>query len=415
MYESLKHFTKLRTPFSWVAIIVVLIQSVSLFRSFPSNPACGRVLNVFANLNVLINCDSAVFMKDAQSPSRLFNGESVYQDRPAHALLVWIMSSFMKFLGVPNESQEIIGNSGDVTTYQSTFYLSYLVINLLILLMAIKLAIDYIFPIYSKWSTYSGASTIFLIIFLVAGNELTKTFFWTPHSQMFNILLPVMSLVMLSKLEKIDSFKVFLSLTFSLVFLMFFYPLFGILLIIMVFANYSNFWTRAAIISMVLSINLIYPRILEYLGGSYSNHAILKFRQYVWILDAAKQDEISERTMANIKLFASTIPVIPTLLLTAGAILLLIVVLRVEKKSIAINSEHLPYFVFFVVYVFSVLAMGYYSRRLTLGPFIFLELLVLKIGILILKDHFQKARLLTTNGLLLLLISSWIWTNGPLS
>lgn len=354
-------------------------------------------------------------MKDAQSPSRLFNGESVYQDRPAHALLVWIMSSFMKFLGVPNESQEIIGNSGDVTTYQSTFYLSYLVINLLILLMAIKLAIDYIFPIYSKWSTYSGASTIFLIIFLVAGNELTKTFFWTPHSQMFNILLPVMSLVMLSKLEKIDSFKVFLSLTFSLVFLMFFYPLFGILLIIMVFANYSNFWTRAAIISMVLSINLIYPRILEYLGGSYSNHAILKFRQYVWILDAAKQDEISERTMANIKLFASTIPVIPTLLLTAGAILLLIVVLRVEKKSIAINSEHLPYFVFFVVYVFSVLAMGYYSRRLTLGPFIFLELLVLKIGILILKDHFQKARLLTTNGLLLLLISSWIWTNGPLS
>lgn len=414
-YKSLKHISKLWGPFSWVAIIVVLIQSASLLRSFPTNPACGRVLNVFANLNVIINCDSAVFMKDAQSPSRLFDGESVYQDRPAHALLVWAMSSFLKFFGFPNESREIMGNSGDVTSYQPTFYLSYLVINLLILLIAVKLAISYVFPWNGKWLTYSNASTILLIILLVAGNELTKTFFWTPHSQMFNVLLPALSLVMLSNLGKIDSLKVFLSLTFGLVFLMFFYPLFGILLIILVFANYSKFWTRASIIAMALFMNLIYPRVLEFLGGSYSNYAILKFRQYIWIVDAAKQDKITERTIENIKLFASTLPVIPTFLIIASAILLLIVALRIEKKSIVIHSQFLPYFVFFVVYSFSILAMGYYSRRLTLGLFIFLELFVLRIGILILKDHFQKFWLLATNGLLLLLISSWIWTNGPLS
>jgi hypothetical protein len=411
----LKNLSKLWTPFSWVAAVVVLIQSASLFRSFPSNPACGRVLNVFANLNVLINCDSAVFMKDAQSPSRLFDGESVYQDRPAHALFVWVMSNILKVVGFPNSSREIVGNSGETTLYQSAFYLSYLVINLLILLVAVKLAINYVYPDNHTRKTYSNASSVLLIIFLVAGNELTKTFFWTPHSQMFNVLLPVLALVLISNREKIRTFKVFLSLTVGLVFLMFFYPLFGLLLTILISGSYSKIWNRALIVSTVLSGYLLYPRVLEYLGGSYSNYAILKFRQYVWILDASKQDMLRERSIANINLFISTIPLIPTLLIVTSIILLFIVASKIDKRSVNFRSEFLPYLLFFAVYIFSVLAMGYYSRRLTLGPFIFLELFLLRNMILISKDRFQKVRMFATNGVLLLLIGSWLGTNGPLS
>lgn len=398
-----------------MAVVVVLIQSASLFRSFPSNPACGRVLNVFANLNVLINCDSAVFMKDAQSPSRLFDGQSVYQDRPAHALFVWVMSSFLKVIGFPNTSREIVGNSGEVTLYQSTFYLSYLIINLLILLVAVKLAINYVHLNDRKHTIFSNASSVLLIIFLVAGNELTKTFFWTPHSQMFNILLPVLALVLISNREKISTFRVFLSLTIGLVFLMFFYPLFGLLLSILIYGRYSKFWKRALIVSTVLSGYLLYPRVLEYLGGSYSNYAILKFRQYVWILDASKQDMLRERSIANINLFISTIPLIPTLLIITSIILLFIVASKIDKVSANFRSEFKPYLLFFAVYIFSVLAMGYYSRRLTLGPFIFLELFLLRNVILISKGRFQKVRVFATNGLLLLLMGSWLWTNGPLS
>ena len=398
-----------------MAVAVVLIQSASLFRSFPSNPACGRILNVFANLNVLINCDSAVFMKDAQSPSRLFDGESVYQDRPAHALSVWTMSNILKVIGFPNSSREIIGNSGETTLYQSAFYFSYLMINLLILLVAVKLAINYIYPESHTHKTFPKAASVLLIILLVAGNELAKTFFWTPHSQMFNLLLPALALALISNREKITTFRVFLSLTAGLVFLMFFYPLFGLLLSILIYGSYSKFWKRALIVSTMLSGYLLYPRVLEYLGGSYSNYAILKFRQYVWILDATKQDMLRERSIENVNSFISTIPLIPTLLITSSMIFLFVVTSKIDKRTANFRSEFLPYLLFFTLYIFSVLAMGYYSRRLTLGPFIFLELLILRNVILISRDDFQKVRMFATYGLLLLLISSWLWTNGPLS
>jgi hypothetical protein len=363
----------------------------------------------------MINCDSAVFMKDAQSPSRLFDGESVYQDRPAHALLAWVISNFLKVIGFPNLSREIVGNSGETTLYQSAFYLSFLILNLLILLVAIKLAINYVYPGNHIRKTYSNVSSVLVVIFLVAGNELTKTFFWTPHSQMFNVLLPVLALVLISNREKISTFRIFLSLTVGLVFLMFFYPLFGLLLTILIYGSYSKIWKRALIVSTVLSGYLLYPRVLEYLGGSYSNYAILKFRQYVWILDASKQDMLRERSIATINLFISTIPLIPTLLIVTSIILLFLVASKIDKRSANFRSEFLPYLLFFAVYIFSVLAMGYYSRRLTLGPFIFLELFLLRNMILISKDRFQKVRMFATNGLLLLLIGSWLGTNGPLS
>jgi hypothetical protein len=141
----------------------------------------------------------------------------------------------------------------------------------------------------------------------------------------------------------------------------------------------------------------------------------LKFRQYVWILDAAKQDKITERSATNFNLFISTVPLIPSLLLVTSTILFYVATLKVGNKSAIVKSKFLPHLIFFLVYIFSLLAMGYYSRRLTLGPFIFLELFMLRIGISILKDHFQKIGLIATYSLLLLLAGSWIWTNGPLS
>jgi hypothetical protein len=98
-------------------LLVIFVQSFSFFRSFPTSPVCGRVINVFADLHVLINCDSAVFMKDAQDPSRVFDGKSVYQDRPAHSVLAWILAMTMKLFGLPNEAREVVGTSGQTTIY----------------------------------------------------------------------------------------------------------------------------------------------------------------------------------------------------------------------------------------------------------------------------------------------------------
>ncbi|MFM7979907.1 MAG: hypothetical protein ACKPKO_11385, partial [Candidatus Fonsibacter sp.] len=84
----------------------MFIQIISLFRSYPLDHPCGRVLDINSVMSVLINCDSAVYMKDAQNPIRLVNGESVYQDRPIPTLLVAMLAKFWHFFNLPDYYRE---------------------------------------------------------------------------------------------------------------------------------------------------------------------------------------------------------------------------------------------------------------------------------------------------------------------
>lgn len=394
---------------------LIVIQCISLFRNFPSNPACGRVLNVIANLNVLINCDSAVFMKDAQNPTRFFDGQSVYQDRPLHALLAWCLGSFLKLIGFPNTSRLVEGNSGQTTLYESAFYLSYVFLNFLILLLAVVIAVRYMKQSEFGVSSKPPLNVIFLIVLIVATNELTKSFFWTPHSQMFNVLLPILALLLLANRKQVDKFRVFFGIACGLVLLMFFYPLFGILFSILAFSGYSVFRRRIILILLPLTVFLLYPRTLEYFGGSYTNHNILKFRQFVWVTDSFREGEFNERIVTNIELLIATIPLIPSVLLLIAAILIVYIATKLGRKSLVVNLESLAYLLFFALYLFMLYLMGYYSRRLTLGAFIFLEIYVIKIGILSLGSYLPRVRNVAISLLIALLVGSWVCTNGPLS
>ena len=116
-----------------LTMFALALQVVSLFRNYPLNPPCGRVLEITKDIGVLINCDSAVYMKDAQSPSRLFNGESVYQDRPLPTLLVSLLAKIWHFFNLPDYRREIVGNSGVVVTYSLVTYILFLILSATVL------------------------------------------------------------------------------------------------------------------------------------------------------------------------------------------------------------------------------------------------------------------------------------------
>jgi hypothetical protein len=396
-------------------LLVIFVQSFSFFRNFPIAPACGRVINIFADLNVLINCDSAVFMKDAQDPSRVFEGNSVYQDRPAHSVLAWILATIMKFFGLPNQAREVVGTSGQTTVYESLYYASYLFINLVVVVVSVLLAMKFIFGSLN-WSTIKAeknlAATILLI---VAANELTKTFFWTPHSQMFNILLPTLSLALLASRSKINSFRHFISLNIITLLLMFFYPFFGLIFGLLLFTGYSSLILRFVTIVLFSSVYVIYPFILEFFGGKHRNFVVEEYRQYVWLLDSIRDNDLIPNLIGNLKSFISTFPIIPTIVLTALAILLLINTVKSQSYSKGkVWIDLVPYLLFVTLYLTALSLMGYYSRRLTLGPYIFLELLLIKFSIQVLSEKLDKSKRLLLIMLWVLLIGSWVGTNGPL-
>jgi hypothetical protein len=400
----------------FTATFVFLVQGLSLFRSYPSSPVCGRVINVLGNLNVLINCDSAIFMKDAQNPMRMFVGSSVYQDRPAHSALVWLIGSLLRFIGFPNQSREIVGTSGQITTYESIFYLIFVAINFIIIFVAAMLAIKFVFGKFAITSLARTNTMLIIVLLIVSANELTKTFFWTPHSQMFNILLPTMGLTLLKNRKNPISIKQFVPLNMITLVLMFFYPLFGLLFIILLFTQCGDFVKRLITVVFFVSIYLLYPTVLEFFGGDHRNFVVEEYRQYVWLFDSIREKNLVESLGINLELFASTFPLIPTALLIASAIFFTYVIressVQIRKKII---SNLMPYLLFFAIYIGSLSMMGYYSRRLTLGPYIFLELVFIKFITPILAESFKSSQRVMLILLFGLLLGSWVLTNGPLS
>jgi hypothetical protein len=196
---------------------------------------------------------------------------------------------------------------------------------------------------------------------------------------------------------------------------MFFYPLFGILFGILFFVPYGNHLKRLLTILSFSFVYVLYPSILEILGGRYHNPNVDNYRQYVWLLDSARDNQLVQNLSLNLGSFATTFSIIPTIIILFFATTYFIIrrnspSQQDEKLSLGV----LPYLLFFGLYIIALSLMGYYSRRLTLGPYIFLELLLIKLSIQVLGEKFDKSKRFILIMLLALLVGSWIWTNGPL-
>jgi hypothetical protein len=197
---------------------------------------------------------------------------------------------------------------------------------------------------------------------------------------------------------------------------MFFYPLFGILFYILFFTNYSRYTIRLIYITIFASVYLTFPNFLEFVGGNHRNYVVEEYRQYVWIWDSIKNKELFQNIELNLNSFFSTIPFVPTLVLTTSALLLLLHLRRgnsgLVKKAV---DRAIPYLSFGAIYILALYAMGYYSRRLTLGLFIFLELGLIKCYVTLLGPKFEVVKRFLGSALVVLLVVSWVATNGPLS
>jgi uncharacterized membrane protein len=162
-------------------------------------------------------------------------------------------------------------------------------------------------------------------------------------------------------------------------------------------------------------VYVIYPFILEFFGGKYRNFVVEEYRQYVWLLDSIRDNDLIPNLIGNLKSFISTFPIIPTIVLTALALILLINTAKSQSYSKGkVWIDLVPYLLFVTLYLTALSLMGYYSRRLTLGPYIFLEILLIKFSIQVLSEKLDKSKRLFLIILMVLLVGSWIWTNGPL-
>jgi len=407
----IKYLTKLFSKRLYLKLIIfgLFIQIVSLFRNYPLDHPCGRVLDINSVMRVLINCDSSVYMKDAQNPIRLVNGESVYQDRPIPTLLVAMLAKFWHFLNLPDYYREVQGNSGQIVTYSLVTYIIFLALSAAIFSTACYIGLKSLFMFQQKLNIHNEIfiNTAFIFVVVVAMNEITKTFFWTPGSQMFNLLLPVYAFYLITYNYKDITYKFYFSQILIVSILLFSYAFFIILLVPLILAKWNKLRNRLLLCSVPVFAYLSYPFLLNQFGGTYNNFAVGYRRMYIWVIDAYKQDKFFEKISEFLGYFLESIPVLPTIL-----ILIALTAFMLMQKNLHLDFRNELLLIF--VHILMISFYGYYSRRLTFPIIVLLFLVVIKLFFTLKSSDQKRVLQLGLPVLLPLVIGSWIFTLGPL-
>lgn len=406
-----KYLSKLFTNRLYLKLIIfgLLVQIISFFRNYPSNHPCGRVLDVNSAMSVLINCDSAVYMKDAQNPVRLINGESVYQDRPLPTLLVAALSKFWHFLNLPDYYRDVQGNSGQIVTYSLITYVIFLALSAAIFSFTCYLGIKSLFQFQQKLNIPNEIfiSTAFIFVTVISMNEITKTFFWTPGSQMFNLLLPIYAFYLISRGDKTITDKFYLTQILIVSLLLFSYAFFVILIIPLLLIKWNKLRYRLLMCLIPVMSYLTYPYLLNQFGGVYNNYAIGYRRMYVWVMDAYKQNVFFDKLSEYLGYFLKSIPVLPTIIM-----LITFTVFSLMQKNIKLDFR--GELVLISAHIFMIGFYGYYSRRLTFPIIIFFLLVILKMFYALRGNVRYKILELGMPIVVLYIFISWAFTLGPL-
>lgn len=141
------------------------------------------------------NCDSDEFQYVAAHPELLLSRQ-YRQSRPLYAVIGWTLARPFHWLGIASVGRSLVANARQTYRKAPTpaaympEYAGLVLFNLLLVTTAVILFLR-----------LSGARRLFdpLTVFPLAMmivNEVTKAFFWTPHTEMLNVFIPMASVAL---------------------------------------------------------------------------------------------------------------------------------------------------------------------------------------------------------------------------
>jgi hypothetical protein len=361
---------------------------------------CVANVDLPGPFGISMNCDSSEFMLLANNPSRLLENNS-RTARPAMILaasgLVTVLSPLIpKGSAVLNEAN--VANPNRTTSAfekNGAAYVAYLILNMILLCSA------YIFMRYmmvqgkrnksaSEESSSGLTATVVGFGLLLISNDIVKAFAWSPHTQMFNILVPVLCIWILwmswnrSLVEHRWAFMFALAIGFGIAA----YPSFLLCLICMLAPwllrqALGGMQVFALLRAAVLTSTALLPYILWYVvvkikTGSFYVHETTKYNQVIWIFEA-----LSEGFFKFVMVWFSNAlnlveMALPHLLFTAVAIAWTLIMRGLKKKEILYVSKEARVAIGYCVMVAMLLliffaTVGYIIPRLAIPmvpPFI---------------------------------------------
>jgi hypothetical protein len=162
---------------------VLAAAHLLLFAPTVDHPFCAVTTRVNGAMAYPLNCDSPLFMKLAHHPRRILLPQEPRQSRPGYVALgaaaTRVVGPAAGALGI----DRLYGQT-------DTAYIPLVLINFVVAAAAVAL----LAWLLGRLGTPRVATVA--LCSLVAVNDVVKAFYWTPHQQMFALLVPVATIVL---------------------------------------------------------------------------------------------------------------------------------------------------------------------------------------------------------------------------
>ena len=384
------------------AAILAVAAGLYLLSPKPNGrPFCGETVQLGQRLSFPLNCDSMEFIDDAISPSRLLKSGNERQERPlfvaaaAIPTQLLIYSRFWRIMpghvynavvASPAFHAHYAKHHLPIDWYQYPkycfcAYVSYIALNGVVVLTALLLF---------NWltiKTWKPNAITILFASLLLANDVVKAFFWSPHTQMFNLVVPLGAVLLCDAFLRVPIRSIAFmwkvgcmtgALTLA-------YGSFPVWLLAGILALASGLFSKEPRISLlrfsaqslVFVAGLALPSaiwivVCNLTAGGYHNRELELYHQFVWVWESARlgwSQLLLVSTSNSVQFLKVLLPVsyFPILLLLGialfGVALRVPIGLVLRERSttfLAIALSSLVCFIYFYL-------LGFYRERLAIN------------------------------------------------
>jgi hypothetical protein len=154
---------------------------------------CVRNLKLAGPFGLSLNCDSGVFIADTHEPVKLLEPSSKRQSRPGIIFATHLVSIPLRPVNLLVHRFFSVRADSAYSTKLAQFadsapeLLAYVLVNVALLFLGVSVLL-------LLWNVTGPVPVALLpLAFLVVANDMVKAFFWSPHTQLFNIVVPLIA------------------------------------------------------------------------------------------------------------------------------------------------------------------------------------------------------------------------------
>ena len=274
-----------RLSIAATALGVSVLVFLMFFQPLPNDLGCSSSMLVRLNphMGFIWSCDSWLFQDAAKNPSLLLHQAFPRQDRPVYTILG---SGMLYTIG------QVVGWLGFDGSYQGIdiqALVSLDLLNVLVLMAAAVLLVRQLLAMGTPIALTAALATPLVL------NDVTTQFTFTPHQQTFAMLVPVVT-VLMTRRTLLDPPRWHMACWWGLALGVgaLAYGSFVLTVPVVVVALCVKLGLKAAPAAGAFVAGFAAPQIgwialCRLVVGSYYNHEVTAYRQFVWVLDSLRR------------------------------------------------------------------------------------------------------------------------------